>query len=223
MTTRRSRAARTRSLKRNVGFRRPKKTIVVFCEGVKTEPIYINALKQQPSVHDVAAVDIRVETGHGGSVPLTLVSMAADARRRAIDEDGEIDEFWCIFDVEWPRNHPNLDSALEAARSNDIRLAISNPCFEVWLILHFQDQSGWLDNDDACRLRGRLDGSLGKGLEPEMYMPLRFAAAIRAAALEKRHEENGTDFPHDNPSSGMYRFLCSVEPSKSQGMGGNRE
>jgi hypothetical protein len=31
--------------------------------------------------------------------------MALDARSRAIDEEGEIDEFWCVFDVECPRNH----------------------------------------------------------------------------------------------------------------------
>jgi hypothetical protein len=29
--------------------------------------------------------------------------MAIEARNRAIDEEGEIDEFWCAFDVEWPR------------------------------------------------------------------------------------------------------------------------
>ncbi|MHB1781211.1 MAG: hypothetical protein ACYCTE_00745, partial [Acidimicrobiales bacterium] len=63
---------------------------------------------RQPWVRDIAAVDLRVETGHGGSVPAKLVSLAADARRKALDEDGEIDEFWCVLDVEWPRDHSGL-------------------------------------------------------------------------------------------------------------------
>jgi hypothetical protein len=87
-----------RSLKRKVGTRRPRKTLVVFCEGERTEPEYLEALKRQPSVRDVAAVDLRVETGHGGPVPRTLVSMAVKARSRAVQEEAEVDEFWCVFE-----------------------------------------------------------------------------------------------------------------------------
>jgi hypothetical protein len=185
---------------------------VVFCEGERTEPEYLNALKRQPSVRDVAAVDLRVETGQGGSVPRTLVAMATGARRRAIDEDAEIDEFWCVFDVEWPRNHPGLDQAVQEAHANDIQLAISNPCFELWLILHFQDHAAWLDNTQARRLRRHLDGSSDKGLQAARYMPLTADAARRAAELDTRHQQNGTTFPHDNPSSGMHRLLTAVHP-----------
>jgi hypothetical protein len=141
MMSRRGRRAGTRPLKRRVGTRRPRKTLVIFCEGERTEPEYLDALKRQPSVRDVAAVDLRVETGKGGSVPGTLVAMATEARSRAINEEAEIDEFWCVFGVEWPRNHPGLREAIQQARTNGIKLAISNPCFELWLILHFQDHS----------------------------------------------------------------------------------
>jgi hypothetical protein len=88
-----------RPLKRRVATRRPRKTLLIFCEGERTEPEYLDALKRQPSVRDVAAVDLRVKAGHGGLVPKALVSMAIDARRRALDEEGEIDEVWCVFDV----------------------------------------------------------------------------------------------------------------------------
>jgi hypothetical protein len=212
MMARESRRIQGRTLKRRVATRKPKKTLLIFCEGERTEPEYLNALKRQPSVRDVAAVDLRVETTHGGSVPLTLVSLATGARRRSTEEDGEIDEFWCVFDVEWPINHPNLRDAVERARKNRIKLAISNPCFELWLILHFQDHGAWLDNDAACRLRKILDGSADKGLDAAKYMPLREAAATRATALAKRHIRDGTLFPDDNPSSDMYCLVESVEP-----------
>src|SRR5262249_29843778 len=155
------------------------------------------------------AVDLRVQTRQGGLVPRTLVSMAIEARERAIDEDAEIDEFWCVFDVEWPRNHPGLDDAVKQANSNGIKLAVSNPCFEVWLILHFRDQAAWLDNNEARRLRRQLDGSSDKGLQPEMYMPLTVEAGRRAARLDKRHVQDGTSFPHDNPSSGMHHLIAT--------------
>ena len=209
MTVRRAEAGR--SLKRRVAIRTPRKTLVVFCEGTRTEPDYLDALKRQPAVRNIAAVDLRVETGQGRTDPRSLVSLAIEARRRAIDTDEEIDEFWCVFDVEWPRNHPNLQEAMAMARQNNVEIAVSNPCFELWLILHFQSQGSWLDTDEACRLRGRLDGSSGKGLKATAYMPLVDIAARRAAGLEERHLRQSAKFPHNNPSSGMYRLLAAVQ------------
>jgi hypothetical protein len=210
--TRTDRRTGARPLKRKVGTRRPRKTFVIFCEGERTEPEYLDALKRQPSVRDVAAVDLRVEGGQGDSKPLTLVAMATEAHSRAIDEEAEIDEFWCVFDVEWPQNHPGLKKAVQQARVNGINLAVSNPCFELWLILHFKDQTAWLENGDARRLRRQLDGSGDKGLDAAKYMSLTADAARRAAELDRRHLRDGTVFPHDNPSSGMHQLLAAIEP-----------
>jgi RloB-like protein len=138
--------------------------------------------------------------------------MAVEARSRAIEEEAEIDEFWCVFDVEWPKNHPGLLEAVQQAHANGIHLAISNPCFELWLILHFQDHTAWLDNNQARRLRRRLDNSTDKGLDAAKYMPFAADAARRAAVLDTRHLKDGTVLPHDNPSSGMHRLLAAVEP-----------
>jgi hypothetical protein len=215
MTARNSRRVGGRPLKRKVATRRPRKTLLVFCEGERTEPEYLDALKRQPSVHDAAAVDIRVETGQGGAVPRTLVSMAIEARSRAIDEEGEIDEFWCVFDIEWPRNHPGLKDAMDQARQNKIEVAVSNPCFELWLILHFQDYTAWLDNNDARRVRRKLDSSTDKGLNAALYMPLIDDAVRRAVELDYRHMRDDISVPNNNPSSGMHRLIATVKPDSS--------
>lgn len=200
-----------RPLQRKVGTKRIRKTLLVFCEGVRTEPEYLNALKSEPTVKEVAAVEIRIAPANSGAVPLTLVERAIEARGRAVSENDEIDEFWCVFDVEWPRNHPNLAEAVARAKANKISLAVSNPCFEVWLIFHLKDHGAWLDNDPAERLRRQLDNSTDKGLDPAKYMPYVGVAARRAAKLEERHEQNGTSFPNNNPSSGMHRLIASVQ------------
>ena len=199
-----------RPLRREVATRRIRKTLLVFCEGERTEPEYLNALKLEPSVREVAAVEIRVARAGSGAVPLTLVGRAVEARSRALSENDEIDEFWCVFDVEWPVNHPNLAGAIARAEASEIGLAISNPCFEVWLILHLKDHSAWLDNDPAEKLRRQLDRSTDKGIDPAKYMPYIRKASARAAKLEQRHLQDGTSFPQDNPSSGMHRLITSV-------------
>lgn len=201
------------SLARRVGVRTPRKTILIFCEGKNTEPQYFEALKREPEVRDTAAVDLRVDPDSAGGAPITLVRMAVDARRRAIREGSEIDEFWCVFDVEWPTHHPSLKEALDLAERNDINVAVSNPCFEIWLALHFKDVRSFHDNDEARRLRRSVDGQPGKSIVGAQYMGHRKEAARRAAKLAAFHRENGAAIPHDNPSSGMYRLIEATLPS----------
>ncbi len=181
---------------------------MIFCEGERTEPVYLEALKRRPEVKDVASVDLRIEADHG--MPETLVSSAIKARDKSADEEGEVDEFWCVFDVEWPRNHPRIREAVQRAGSNGINLAISNPCFELWLILHFERHGSWLDNDGARRIRRQLDGARDKNLDPAKYMPLVNKAMNNAIGLAERHSRDGTGFPQDNPSSGMYLLVRST-------------
>jgi hypothetical protein len=203
---------RPKSLRRRVAQLQPRKTLLVFCEGARTEPEYLDALRREPEIRNAAAVDIRIDRSSAGFKPLGLVRAAITAREKAKREEGEIDEFWCIFDVEWPHTHPGLREAVSLAAAHGIRLAISNPCFELWLALHFADQDAWLDNDGARRLRRGHDGQADKGLDADRYMPRRDAAAARAAKLDRRHAKNGTQMPDNNPSTGMHLLIASVRP-----------
>lgn len=139
---------------------------------------------------------------------MTLVTTAIE--RKAKDGE-EIDEIWCVFDVESPKSHPNLLNAIALAKKNGINLAISNPCFELWLILHFEDQTAYLTTSQAESKSRRLDGRDGKRINPDLYLENRQIAAERAVYLRKRHEGNSTLFPQDNPSSSMVDLLLSVD------------
>ena len=192
-------------------MRRPRRTLLVFCEGERTEPEYLAALRREPSIREAASVDIRWRRETIGIVPpLTLVQRAVKARERTTDERAEIDEVWCLFDVEWPQNHPNLRQALALAQSNDVKVAVSNPCFELWLALHFRPCAGLLTTSEAEKLRRQLDGRSDKGVDGATYMPLREEASGRARRLDDEHRQSGRAFPKDNPSSGMYKLLDAL-------------
>lgn len=208
----RSRQRHRRRKRRNVGVRSPRRTFRVFCEGKRTEPDYLKALKQEPEVRMRASVSFDQAT-IGISPPLSLVKAAVKAIDRAEEEKDEIDEVWCLFDVEWPKNHPNLDQTVALAKKRNVQIAVSNPSFELWLSLHFRDPPGWLDTKTAERLRKRYDGSTGKGVDGAMYMPLRAKATDRARALAKKHEKEQSRLPNDNPSSGMYLLLQAIDPT----------
>ncbi|MGH3852899.1 MAG: RloB family protein [Pseudonocardiaceae bacterium] len=197
------RRAQAKNLKRKTANRPERKTVVIFCEGKASEPDYIDGLKQLPNVRSNTSVNIEVDLHQG--VPQTLAQLAIG--RKA---DDEVDECWCVFDVEWPKKHPNLTQAIQLARDHNIRLAISNPCFELWLILHFEDQTAFLDTDETESRSRKLDGRSDKRINAEQYMPRRHKAAQRASSLSCRHERDQTPFPHDNPSSTMSDLLKAI-------------
>jgi len=195
-----------KDLKRKTASRPERRTIVIFCEGEASEPDYLNAIKRLPEIRSNMAISLEIDPTSG--VPLTLVQ-AAVARKK---KDAEVDEYWCVFDVEWPKHHPNLERALQIATANNIGVAVSNPCFELWLILHYQDQTAFLDNRAAESLSRRLDQRPGKRIDAAQYLPRRRDAAKRAVELTRRHERGGTRFPDNHPSSTMYELLAAIEP-----------
>lgn len=194
-------------LRRRTDTRTPKRTFVILCEGKRTEPDYLDALKRLPEVRDAAAVQVEIRRAFAGYAPLSLVTAAANVKERG----AEIDEVWCLFDVEAPRPHPNLKEAVSLARDRGVELAVSNPCFEIWLALHFKLLSSWLTTAKAVEVRHALDSSDDKEVDGERYMPLRWTAALHARDLHDRHLGNGTQFPANNPSSGMFRLLEAIE------------
>ncbi|GAA1639860.1 RloB family protein [Nocardia ninae] len=181
---------------------------MIFCEGINTEHDYLKAVKNLPHVRSNTSVRIELDPDQGA--PLTLVQRAV-ARK----QDKEIDECWCVFDVEWPQHHPNSSKAVELANAHGVGLAISNPCFELWLILHHRDHNAYIDTKCAESDSRKLDRREGKHIEAAtVYMPLRMHAARRAAVLAKRHASNGNTLPDDNPSSSMYELPRTLERSQ---------
>ena len=197
---------KAKDLKRRTGKRPERKTFLIFCEGEASEPDYIKGLKKLPEIRQSTSIGIEIDPDQG--VPLTLVERAV--QRKEVDH--EIDEYWCIFDVEWPRHHPNLDKARELAATHGIQLAISNPCFEIWLLLHFDYVSGFVDTPSAESRSRHKEGRSGKRLDASKYMPLRREAVKHAAMLEAKHKGDGTKFPDNNPSSSMYKLMNVIDP-----------
>ncbi|MDE0496026.1 MAG: RloB family protein [Acidimicrobiaceae bacterium] len=182
---------------------------VIFCEGELTEPLYLKAFASLQEIRNIATLEIR-GMGYG---PRRLVEEARDVKRSERGQSTGASEYWCVFDVEAPRPHDRLHEAVQMARDNGISVAISNPCFELWLVLHFADRERWIDNDASRDLRHQLDGSQGKSVDGATYMGLRDQAILRAKRLQILHTTAGRELPRDNPSSGMYRLLESIEPT----------
>jgi len=129
--TRREPSARRRPPRRRAASR-----ILAVCCG-NTEKQYLDGMKRAARVVTLRAV---VKVGS----PEQLVGYAAKLRDRHPDS---YDEVWCVVDVD----EFDITKALAAAARAGVSLAISDPCFEVWLILHFADHSAHLVDYRAAR------------------------------------------------------------------------
>lgn len=170
-----------------------------------TEPEYLRAFKRLPAVRRQTTV--RIEIAPDAAVPYPLVEAAA-----ARAQDPELDEVWCFIDVEAPTPHPRLAEAVELARQAGVRLAISNPCFELWLVLHERDWNRPATSTHEMQARAQsLPGVSRKHVDVTL-LASRHEAVRRARALAARHADDGARLPHDNPSSSVYTFIETFDP-----------
>ena len=119
------------------------------------------------------------------------------------------EEVWCVFDVD---EHPHLDAVRQQARDHGISLAVSNPSFELWALLHFTAQSAFLDRHVVTsRLRDFLPG-YRKLIPFERLKPHYHLAVKRARFLARRGESAG--LPGANPSTGVHLLTERIRESR---------
>ena len=64
---------------------------------------------------------------------------------------------WCVSDVDVDNNTPDaqkskniqLNEYTKMANEHGFKIALSNPCFELWFLLHFEYTAGYIDDYDA--------------------------------------------------------------------------
>ena len=199
-----ARRHRTGPPRRRTTPQRERRQILVFVEGARTEDGY---LKHWGRRHR-GQVIVNVHERHG--TPLQLVDWAVSAQRREVYEarhgrGSPHDEIWCVFDQD---EHPKVDEAIARAEQHGIQVALSNPCIELWFILHYEDQTGHIGAGKAKKRALELTGCKETLTETALKdLEARHdQAAMRAKALENKHEGDGSP-PRHNPSSEIWRLV----------------
>ena len=132
-----------------------KKTMFIFCEGEKTEPNYlqqyIDSAADSTSTHVVEISKTRKNT------PKQLVDEAC----KLIKSDRFLgdDEVWVVYDRESPKKYAEDLHAKshKKALDNSISIAISNVCFEIWILLHFCYSATPYENYEDLRKKSPLE------------------------------------------------------------------
>ena len=180
---------------------RDARLIVVASEGKDTERIYFKALAKEytnPRVH--VHILERSEAEQNNSSPEHMLKQLNDYKEQyALEAD---DELWLVVDKDrWPEAMLSR-VATECTQDDYMHMALSNPCIELWLLLHLVDvtsltseeQQQWLENRRKSKsadpyLKVRLRQEMGSyheaAYDAQMLIAHVEEAIERAKALDK--------------------------------------
>lgn len=118
----------------------------------------------------------------------------------------EYDERWLLLDTDHCINDTHVQGFIEAikeAKQQNIHVALSRPCFEIWLLLHHIDESEIVNLVDATQVEQRLRQILGeynkRNLKSEHY-PLNTVSQAFQKAKKLDQQTKGGDIPKTNTS-----------------------
>lgn len=140
------------------------------------------------------------------------------------------DEFWLIIDRDdWESIHKlNFDELVkECKKEENFYLAMSNPCFEIWLVLHLKNLTEFTDEKKAlifenakignknyidilvAQLQGG-DRGYNKRPNPNIYLPLTKTAIERAKSNDILEE----DYPK-SIGTNLYKLIEKLIDNES--------
>ena len=180
---------------------RDARLIVIASEGKDTERIYFKALAKEytnPRVH--VHILERSEDEQNNSSPEHVLKQLYDYKSQyELEAD---DELWLVVDKDHWTEAMLSRVATECSQEVSMQMALSNPCFELWLLLHMEDavslppeeQKQWMENRRKSKnadpyLKVRLRQKMGSYHESS-YDALALIAHVedaieRARALDK--------------------------------------
>ncbi|HEY5582956.1 MAG TPA: RloB family protein [Ruminiclostridium sp.] len=196
---------------RKIGVIPPNPTILIMCEGEKTEPNYFDEFK-------LSNVSVKLESTKGGDA-LHVVQQAI----KLADEE-PYDEVWCVFDRDLHTENPQPERFNEAIykvenfktlkeykisknfkRVKKFNYAYSNDAFELWYILHFDYMHSAKPRHEYCKMLSMRMGKKYVKNSCDMYDDLidkQSHAIRRAKTLLDEYANHNPE--KDNPSTTVH-------------------
>ena len=129
--------------------------------------------------------------------------------RKQKDSFEKGDRIWAVFDRD---EHPRFEEAVALCKKHGVSVARSDPCFELWLILHERDYNRPCSRQEAQRelkrLRTEYDRDGAKTPDCTDMVCRVEEAEKRAEAQLRNREREGT--PYGNPSTTVFQLTRAI-------------
>ena len=200
--------------------------MLIVCEDENTERVYFEQFhKLFNDLLPSETVYIRaVGTGRNS---LGVVNQAIIERNLLATEAGKkVDEVWAVFDKDdldkVEKTRENFEQAFVKAAEENIRIAYSNECFELWLLLHFCSVSE-KEPIPRAELYARLVAAINKHHKDFVYdhgdasvlteiqkYGNEVKAIERAVTLDEYHQKENHPPIEANPRTLVYKLVTQL-------------
>ncbi|MBF0136369.1 MAG: RloB family protein [Magnetococcus sp. DMHC-1] len=184
--------------------------ILIVCEGEKTEVNYFEEIRISCRLQ---TANVQIKHSEYGTNPLQIVEYAVDYCRK---HGNRYERIYCVFDRD---EHINYFNAINSASAKDKKIknelgkyiyfsAIpSNPCFELWLLLHFELITREIHRDEVKRLLRQSEylPDYTKG-GSKYFERTRHKLNDAFANVEKQNSERQRH-GHENPSTAVGQLV----------------
>lgn len=125
---------RIKELDRGKVKRKRNPVVYLICEGSETEVRYFKRFRSRGCHIDI----IPITSQYKAADKLVQKARATMGHHPYYPDDGDV--IWCVFDRD-DNTDEMLRRASQLAEKEGYFLAYSNPAFELWYLLHFQEQT----------------------------------------------------------------------------------
>jgi len=183
---------------------RVSRRLLVVCGSEGNEARYIRGLSDY-----LKNTAVQISVKEKGCAPLDVLEYGLSQAELAAEP---YDELWCVVDVdEFINCGDNLGRAVRRAEQESraefaVTMVVTNPCFELWLVLHFAEQHAHLANYAQVKT---LLHKHRPGYRKDRLNFVRDGYADRypeAVARARQLDSSGTDYAI-NPSTNLWRLV----------------
>lgn len=187
---------------RRANVREQRRTLVIVCEGQKTERIYFEKYRERNSGLIIFIPNSTVTD------PENLVGIALhQIRKYDLDLDNG-DQVWCVFDADHHTNQ-EIEKAIRNA-GDKVNICLSNPSFELWYLLHFCYYDSRISNNDLMhKIKEHIPNYSKNKCCFDQLLEKRQDAINNAKRLNQLHERNNVELlsTNSNPSTQVFRLV----------------
>lgn len=185
------------------------RVMLIVTEGKETEPRYF---KQFCVDHRIGSnVVIEVSAGSDAlTVAENAIALLEKNKREAkAKRAARFDEVWAVFDREAKNQNVRFNDALMACIGSGVKLAVSNPCFEFWLLLHFDFDCRRFSNcgQVAAELRKKCLPFAKNTIPVELVRRVEVAVGNATKLCGEKPHRNG----HECPTTLVHSLIESLK------------
>ena len=195
---------------RKSSFRNPKKVILIALGGKnKTEKLYFSHFNKRNSDYNLIIAKGNVTD------PVNMVrALIIEINKQGLNfKHG--DKVYCVFDADDNKTKDKqIKDAITVAKNYGIEIIISNPCFEEWILCHFEKSTAKLTNNEAYNKVKKYIKDYHKSYDVYPILVDKTSIAVKNAKIkEKYHINQGRNIylTISNPSSLVYKIVENLK------------